>query len=345
MTFHLLKTNLERRHGSFEVFVCLKVQTDATSAKIKPLTYMELNEMGNQIKIGIIGAGAMGLLYAANLAEKADLTLFTRREEQANALKQKGISLIDNGTTKTIHINAVVVTDTAALSKQQLLIVAVKQYSLLEILPLLQAVPVETPMLFIQNGAGHLENLPLLGEKRTILVGISEHGAGRENDTTVVWRGHGRTKYSVYQGELDVSLEDWLNSVPDFPVEQHVNYLEIIQEKLFINAVINPLTAVLGVRNGELLENPEWHKLLGLLVEEMETVLPVQNGALKVKEICRVTANNFSSMALDKKHGRKTEIDGIVLPILEKAEREGKTLPTLRTLYHIIKGLEGDSNV
>ncbi|ASH33105.1 hypothetical protein A406_2160 [Listeria monocytogenes serotype 4b str. 81-0592] len=22
MTFHLLKTNLERRHGSFEVFVC-----------------------------------------------------------------------------------------------------------------------------------------------------------------------------------------------------------------------------------------------------------------------------------------------------------------------------------
>ncbi|MBC1590730.1 2-dehydropantoate 2-reductase [Listeria welshimeri] len=301
--------------------------------------------MENQINVGIIGAGAMGLLYAANFAEKSKLTLFTRRREQAELLNQEGILLRDQLKTKNIHIQATVVTDEESLAKQQLLIIAVKQYSLNEILPLLKNVPTKVPFLFIQNGAGHLESLAELGVKRTILLGISEHGAGRENDTTVVWRGHGRTKYSIYQGELDSNLELLLESRPEFPVEEHDDYLEIIQEKLLINAVINPLTAVLGVPNGKLLENPEWHRLLVILVKEVQSVLAVENALLKVETICQVTEANFSSMALDRLNNRKTEIDGIVLPVLEKGEHASRTLPTLRTLYHIIKGLEGESNV
>ncbi|EAG7099583.1 2-dehydropantoate 2-reductase, partial [Listeria monocytogenes] len=105
------------------------------------------------------------------------------------------------------------------LSEQQLLIIAVKQYSLKSILPLLQSIPERVPLLFIQNGAAHLDSMPLLGNKRTILLGISEHGAGREDDTTVIWRGHGRTKYSIYQGELSEAVTKTLDSNPDFPVE------------------------------------------------------------------------------------------------------------------------------
>ncbi|MBC2122687.1 2-dehydropantoate 2-reductase [Listeria marthii] len=297
--------------------------------------------MANQLKVGIIGAGAMGFLYAANFAEKAELTLFTRRKEQSELLNQKGLSLKDNVELKNIHIQATEITDTAKLSEQQLLIVAVKQYSLQAILPILQKLPETVTLLFIQNGAAHLDSLSLLGAKRTILLGISEHGAGRENDTTVIWRGHGRTKYSVYQGEVSADVAEILQSNPIFPVEKHDSYLEIIQEKLFINAVINPLTAVLQVQNGKLLENEEWHALLKIIVKEIQMVLPIENALEKVETICRVTATNFSSMALDRMNNRMTEIDGIVLPILAK----GESLPTLRTLYHLIKGLEGESNV
>ncbi|EHR3849856.1 TPA: 2-dehydropantoate 2-reductase [Listeria monocytogenes] len=297
--------------------------------------------MANQLKVGIIGAGAMGLLYAANFANRSALTLFTRRKEQSDLLNKKGLSLKDRSELKNIHIQASEITDTEKLSEQQLLIIAVKQYSLKAILPVLQKISEQVPLLFIQNGAAHLDSLKLLGDKRTILLGISEHGAGREDDTTVIWRGHGRTKYSIYQGELSDTLTDLLHSNPNFPVEKHANYLEIIQEKLFINAVINPLTAVLQVQNGKLLENEEWHALLKVIVKEIQTVLPVENGLEKVEAICQVTALNFSSMALDRMNNRMTEIDGIVLPLLEK----GEALPTLRALYHIIKGLEGESDV
>ncbi|EAC8463374.1 2-dehydropantoate 2-reductase [Listeria monocytogenes] len=297
--------------------------------------------MANQLKVGIIGAGAMGLLYAANFADRSALTLFTRRKEQSDLLNKKGLSLKDRSELKNIHIQAAEITDTEKLSEQQLLIIAVKQYSLNAILPVLQKISEQVPLLFIQNGGAHLDSLKLLGDKRTILLGISEHGAGREDDTTVIWRGHGRTKYSIFQGELSETLTDLLHSNPNFPVEKHANYLEIIQEKLFINAVINPLTAVLQVQNGKLLENEEWHALLKVIVKEIQTVLPVENGLEKVEAICQVTALNFSSMALDRMNNRMTEIDGIVLPLLEK----GEALPTLRALYHIIKGLEGESDV
>ncbi|EGT2113717.1 2-dehydropantoate 2-reductase, partial [Listeria monocytogenes] len=172
--------------------------------------------MANQLKVGIIGAGAMGLLYAANFADTSELTLFTRRKEQSDLLNQKGLSLKDNSELKNIHIQATVITDIKKLSEQQLLIIAVKQYSLKSILPLLQSIPERVPLLFIQNGAAHLDSMPLLGNKRTILLGISEHGAGREDDTTVIWRGHGRTKYSIYQGELSEAVTKTLDSNPDF---------------------------------------------------------------------------------------------------------------------------------
>ncbi|EAC5127485.1 2-dehydropantoate 2-reductase [Listeria monocytogenes] len=297
--------------------------------------------MANQLKVGIIGAGAMGLLYAANFADTSELTLFTRRKEQSDLLNQKGLSLKDNSELKNIHIQATVITDAEKLSEQELLIIAVKQYSLKTILPLLRSIPERVPLLFIQNGAAHLDSISLLGDKRTILLGISEHGAGREDDTTVIWRGHGRTKYSIYQGELNEAVIKILDSNPDFPVEKHASYLDIINEKLFINAVINPLTAVLQVQNGKLLENKEWHELLKTIVKEIQTVLPVENALEKVEVICQVTATNFSSMALDRMNNRMTEIDGIVLPILEKEE----SLPTLHALYHLIKGLEGESDV
>ncbi|ECZ2714416.1 2-dehydropantoate 2-reductase [Listeria monocytogenes] len=297
--------------------------------------------MANQLKVGIIGAGAMGLLYAANFADTSELTLFTRRKEQSDLLNQKGLSLKDNSELKNIHIQATVITDAEKLSEQELLIIAVKQYSLKTILPLLRSIPERVPLLFIQNGAAHLDSISLLGDKRTILLGISEHGAGREDDTTVIWRGHGRTKYSIYQGELNEAVIKILDSNPDFPVEKHASYLDIINEKLFINAVINPLTAVLQVQNGKLLENKEWHELLKTIVKEIQTVLPVENALEKVEVICQVTATNFSSMALDRMNNRLTEIDGIVLPILEK----GESLPTLHALYHLIKGLEGESDV
>ncbi|MBC2260049.1 2-dehydropantoate 2-reductase [Listeria sp. FSL L7-0091] len=301
--------------------------------------------MENQINVGIIGAGAMGLLYAANFADKSKLTLFTHREEQATLLNQKGISLIDNVTTKNIHIHAVSLAEEEQLTNQKLLIIAVKQYSLNEILPILQKLPSNIPILFIQNGAGHLGYLSQLGQTRTILLGVSEHGAGREDDTTVIWRGHGRTKYSIYQGELNDDLEELLTSRPVFPIEKHANYLEIIQEKLFINAVINPLTAVLGVQNGKLLENQEWHNLLIRVVKEVGAVLPIEDAQKKVETICRTTALNFSSMALDCMNRRMTEIDGIVLPILEKGSQREISLPTLQTLYQIIKGMEGEHHV
>ena len=59
-----------------------------------------------------------------------------------------------------------------------------------------------------------------------------------------------------------------------------------------------------------------------------------------VKALCEKTAANTSSMLADRLAGRKTEVETIVGAILEKAKRENKQIPTLRTLYEMIKAIE-----
>lgn len=52
-----------------------------------------------QLKIGIIGGGAIGLLCASYLSEHHDITLFTRRKQQAEEIRALGIERMVRGET------------------------------------------------------------------------------------------------------------------------------------------------------------------------------------------------------------------------------------------------------
>ena len=57
------------------------------------------------MKIGIIGAGAMGCLYACLLSEKNDVTLFDVSQNVVNAINADGIVCgTPDGKEKTFHV-------------------------------------------------------------------------------------------------------------------------------------------------------------------------------------------------------------------------------------------------
>jgi len=93
-------------------------------------------------------------------------------------------------------------------------------------------------------------------------------------------------------------------------------------QKLVVNAVINPLTAIFRCKNGQLLDNPTRLTIMGLLIEEIgpivRTLLPNapemfsdQNLLEFVLSVARKTGANTSSMLQDIQAGRRTEIDYI----------------------------------
>ena len=88
-------------------------------------------------------------------------------------------------------------------------------------------------------------------------------------------------------------------------------------QKLAINCVINPLTTVHNIKNGELLK-PQYRSAIESLLEEFFLVtdaekLPLEKAQItkQVWSVIKKTADNYSSMHQDVMHNRKTEIDYI----------------------------------
>lgn len=290
------------------------------------------------MKIGIIGGGAIGLLFAARLSTKHKIELFTNTKKQANSINQHGLRLIDGAQERSIIIPAFPIKE--ADIQSDLIIVAVKQYHLPTLWTVLNQFPNST-LLFLQNGIAHLPMLEELNSK-AILVGVVEHGAGRLDERTVQHTGIGVTRYGFWKGEAFVNSQDLSSS--SFPFVYEENPFLMLKEKLLVNCVINPLTALFQVRNGELLDNPYFFQLFTDTFNEVVLSLQLTPSKeklfQKVKDICKQTSQNQSSMYKDLQQGRKTEMDAIVGSVLKEAEKNKIETPILQFLYKSIKGKE-----
>ncbi len=138
-----------------------------------------------------------------------------------------------------------------------------------------------------------------------------------------------------------------------------------MKRKLVVNSVINPLTALLGCRNGELLETTEARKILNRICfeaaqafamqaqeegSEKERRVKVQTGLSRVppgltaqalEEEClrviKVTAGNVSSMLSDVRSGSYTEINYMNGYLIGLGHSFGLPMTTTTTLLNLIK--------
>lgn len=290
-------------------------------------------------RVGIIGAGALGLLYGGLL--RTNVTLYTRAKEQADIIiKKGGITVVVDEVKTHVDANATPITK-ADFTTMDLIIITVKSYQLEDLMDTLTKIPTSTPLLFLQNGIGHLALLTNLPQK-TILLGTCEHGAGKMDASTVVWRGVGRTNWAVYRGEPNEMLQSIMMANPAFPFLEQADFEEMVYNKLLANAVINPLTAVLGVPNGLLIHNEYWYEMLVKLTREVADILHLENALEKVTAICKATSANYSSMATDVREKRRTEIASISGAVVQLAQEQAKVAPMSETLYGLVKGLEGE---
>lgn len=297
------------------------------------------------LEIVVLGAGSIGMLMTSFLSEFNDrVTLIVHREEQARNLEQSGLvrKNIDGTLTKSV-IKAR--TDFSNLSKDSVVIIAVKYGQLHQIYETLHTLDSSIPLLFLQNGLAHFEEAKSLPQQ-SIAFGSCQFGAQRENDTTVLHRGQGILKIAVEKGDASPYMFLPDSTSPLFQVEFVKSAEKMLFEKALLNCFINPLTALLEVKNGILVENPQTYKLLGKLYDELFTAFPEDMAQLSftdVEGLCRRTATNTSSMLGDILSFKPTEIETIVGAVIERAVKNGKRLPMLETLYLLVLAKEGRS--
>lgn len=295
------------------------------------------------MKIGIIGGGSIGLLFAHYLSVEHDVTLYVRSKEQEEKLTSDG--LIFEKKNKFMKRKLQTLLFSQWTGKEDLTIIAVKQYHLHNIIEAIKQATFNhsCSLLFIQNGMGHIKRLKEF-EGVNILVGTVEHGAYKVSANHVIHTGEGRTKVALLKGKYSPELKDLINSqINDFPFCYEEDYSEMLIQKLIINAVINPLTAILNVKNGELIHNPHYYRVFKELFAEISVVLNIHNkekALEQLEEVCRKTAENRSSMLKDIDEKRPTEVDAILGYVLEQSREKGMNTPLTNGLYFLIKGKE-----
>ena len=192
------------------------------------------------------------------------------------------------------------------------------------------------------NGMGLAEAAaPLIGEAQ-LVVGSTTSGCRRSGKGELIVSGEGRTQL----GTLDASptptwLSPWRQGVPDFEWETDIR--SVLLAKVALNAVINPLTALRGVTNGELMQ-PPLRAITEEVIEEVQSLLRTADAreiasALpeQVRAVCDSTAANHSSMRVDLEGGKRTEIDAIVGWLLSNLTPQPPSTPVLSELYSAVK--------
>ncbi|WP_268254865.1 2-dehydropantoate 2-reductase [Bacillus pumilus] len=291
------------------------------------------------MKIGIIGGGAIGLLCASYLSQHHDITVFTRRNEQAEEIRTSGIERMVRGET----FRAVVHAQTGVKGVFDLLIVTVKYHHLQDVLDELSALPHQR-ILFLQNGMAHLLDLENWKTAHQLYIGVVEHGAMKVSDHAVAHTGIGVIKWGAFHHKEAADVKNELNETSaHFQMVYTDEWKKVLEEKLLVNVCINPLTALLHVKNGELIANSSYEYMMKCAFEEAVSILGLsEKGRLwsHVVSICDKTAANQSSMLQDIVKGRQTERKAIVGYLLKQAQAQEILAPYLAFFNRSLEVLE-----
>ncbi|CQR47802.1 putative 2-dehydropantoate 2-reductase [Paraliobacillus sp. PM-2] len=286
------------------------------------------------MEIGVIGGGSIGLLLASLLDRSGhQSTLFVRRKEQMHEINRNGILCLPDHTCSWVRAEQI-----DDLRQMDLYIVCVKQYDLCSIINQLNTF--DGSVIYIQNGMGHIDLLNGATCDQTILLGTCEHGAKRQNERTVTHTGKGKINLSLFRGEQAL-LQKWTNSLNSdiFPLKPCCDWEVMLIDKLLINIVVNPITAIYQVKNGELLTNQYLHTLAKLVCSEASDALGQDETKqwVRIVNIIETTKENDSSMKEDITNYRKTEIEGILGYVLKRIDQKSSLI---HFLYLSIKALE-----
>jgi len=292
----------------------------------------------------IVGTGALATLFAARLAQAGTpVAMLGTWKAGLDALRTQGARLIDSqGIEHQFEVQA---TDDPLKyrgTKHALVLVKAWQTSYVAN-RLNQCLADDGLVITLQNGLGNRESLvEHLGSSR-VALGTTTTGATLLGPGLV--RAGGEGTVSIERHLALGPISEALKSAR-FNVNIVENAQSLVWGKLVINAAINPLTAILRVPNGKLLESPSARQILGHLARETAQVaaaekiqLPFPDPMAAAEEVAAKTAANHSSMLQDVLRGAPTEIDAICGAVVNIAQNHHIDAPTNWTCWKLVKAI------
>ena len=322
------------------------------------------------MKIGIVGAGAVGSYVGGLLAASgADVSLVARGSH-LQAIREQGLRLVDRKAESQQIVQPRRATeDIAALSDTDWVLVTLKAHSLRPIAPQLsQLQQAGIPLVLIQNGipwwyfyglsgewanhqlqsvdpeggiAAHLDPAQIIGGVVYVAAALTQPGE-------VTYGGLGRLILgSIGIPQSEARLESLDQLVEALKLAQlNPNLSSAIRMdiwvKLWGNAALNPLSVLTGVEQDRLCHFPPTRELIRQMMQETRAVA-LQLGVELPSDIeARLDAagqvkGHRTSMLQDFEQGRPLEVEGILGSVIELGQLVGIPTPHLDSIYAPVK--------
>ncbi len=302
------------------------------------------------MRISIVGAGAMGLLFAYLLSRKEGLEvrLVDRRPDRAEKIRQDGLHV--EGVSGEHHLRPRITANPDEAAPTDLVILCVKSPDTYEAAVRTRSLAGDgTGVLTLQNGLGNIESIEqALGPGRAF-GGTTSMGATVLAPNRIRHAGWGETIIGEPTGRRTKRAEAVLEAFRLAGLEASFtdDLSGLLWSKLIINVGINALTALTRLQNGRLIEHAGTRSVMKLAVEEAARVaealgirLLYDHPVEKVARVCEATAGNVASMLQDVLREKRTEIEQINGAVVREAAKLDIPTPVNETLAGLVQTLE-----
>ncbi len=300
------------------------------------------------MKIAMIGAGAMGSLFGALLAEAGEtVTLLDIREDHVDAINTHGLTIEKDGHRRTVHIPTT--TDAGQIDPVDLAIVFVKStHTDIASQTAARLAGDSGRVLTLQNGMGNADILSDALDPERVIAGTTSHGATFLGPGAIRHAGAGETVIGPWTAAGMAGAETVAGVFNQACITTRVvvDVHAVLWAKLFVNIGINAITALTGIKNGQMLDLEQTRELAREAVNEAMAVAQAQGIAIQgdpvanVYRIAEATGPNRSSMGQDVDQRRLTEISAINGFIVRRAKDAGIAVPVNQTLTALVETLQ-----
>ncbi len=303
------------------------------------------------MKIAIIGAGSMGSVYAALLADEGghDVWAIDAWQDHVDAINNAGLRVEGASGDRTVRIAAT--SEPSDVTDADLVIIATKYDGVGDAASkALKVAKPEAPILTIQNGLGSAEIVAdIVGSDRIMMGVVGGFGASMK----APGHAHHNGMEFLRLGEMDGGMTDRLEQVAEtwrsgsFKVLTFDNIHKMVWEKLICNCTYSGTSALTGLRVGEIQAAPSAWAIASMCALEAANVarakgieLDFDDPIAYVRDFGAKIPNARPSMLLDHIAGRKAEVDNINGAIPREGAKVAVATPVNSTVTALLKAKE-----
>lgn len=300
-------------------------------------------------RVVIMGAGAMGCVFGAGLAESGrEVVLIDVRDDVVRAIEETGITVFRDGAQRRVRVRAS--TDPSSIGQADVVLFFVKSFHTEAAAEAARPMVDETTVIAtLQNGMGNGDILARHYDPSRIVVGVTAESGTTLGPGVVDHPGRAVTYVGPFHGGSLEASERFAGELATAGFDAHATASvgTEIWKKLVLGASTLPAPALLGMNCGELMRGTDMRDLVDDTAREVVAVARALGHELDpderiayIHELLAAVVEAKGSMVQDIEAGRPTEIDFINGAVVRAGDEAGVAVPINRALVALVKGWE-----